>query len=310
MSAYVVVQTAAEPKQYPCERVLTIGRVPPNDVILTDPKVSRHHAIIRLFGDRRYHLVDLGSANGCLVNGRRVIVPCALANGDRIHIGEQMLTFYDADIQTPQIQESDSASTMMTYNSKVQEIVVLVADIRNFSQMSEQIEVCLLAQVIGRWFGMVTSIVEEHQGVVDKFIGDAVMVRWVSLRGQAGAMTTESLKTACALHGAANKVNEEFPDLPGPLKIGVGINMGHAVLGNVGSSRARDYTALGDSVNLAFRIEKASKELGKGIVVGDDAYKHLPASLQCGHPETIVVKGKEAPITVHAFDCEEIHFSS
>jgi len=306
MPAYLVVKSGSASKRYTCGRVLAIGRVPDNDVVLDDPKVSRHHALIRMFGDHRHHMVDLGSANGCLVNGQRMIVPAALADGDSIRIGDQELTFRDETPRSQGDSSSDHISTLMTCKATVQDIIVLVADVRDFTVMSGQIDVGLLAQVMGRWFGQVNKIVEMHHGVVDKFIGDAVMARWLAPCDRAEAMVSETLQTACCLHAAVKDINAAFLGLPAPLRIGVGINMGQAMLGNVGASNARDYTAMGDSVNMAFRIEKASKELKKEIVMGADAYKHLPEALRCGRPHTISVKGKDAPLAVFALDCADV----
>ena len=299
-----------ETRRFPCGTLLTIGRSKNNDISLPDPKVSRSHALVRCLGDGDYYLIDLGSANGTIVNGKRVLIPYALADSDVIRLGHHVLSFQMAE-EIP----SDAAAgdmefthpTMLTASSSVQEITLLVADIRNYTTLSEQIPVDLLSRTMARWFEMVSSLVEQNAGVIDKYIGDAVMIRWTTDQTHnIAASVRAAIKTALAMNLALGTLNAEFPQLPFPLKIGIGINSGQAILGNVGGGSRRDYTVLGDSVNLAFRLETASKTLQKDVVLAADCCRNLAGVSWEQYLSTVTVKGKKEAVNVCALNFDQL----
>jgi len=302
MSASVQVTIEGNEAEFECDQILTIGRSKANDVTLSDPKVSRNHAIVRRLGDGNYYVMDMGSANGTVVNNKRVLVPCALSNFDLIKIGNHQLTFRQENIaeEEPDDEDEFTHPTMFTVGGAIHHVTTLVTDIRGYTPMSEKLGADLLAQVLSRWCRAASEVVGNNGGVVDKFIGDAIMVRWIDDGQIDVSPVAAALRTAHHLNIEAGVIGTEFPDLPHTFKIGVGINTGQAVLGNVGGSN-KDYTALGDSVNLAFRFEKASKELGKDVVLGPKSYEQLPAEVCEGHIVQIKVKGKDKPIDVCAF---------
>ena len=296
--------------EHPCGLLVTLGRSRTNDVLVRDPKASRSHALVRCLGDGNYYLIDMGSANGTFVNERRVVVPHALSPKDKIRIGDHVLEFRsDETIPEVELDEDDLAetqSTMLTFGSVVHKITVLVSDIRGYTSLSEQMNVSRLADMLGRWFAVASEIVELNRGVVDKFLGDAVMVRWLTEHMEPEETVIAALKTAHELNQAAAQFNTDFPDLPLPLRIGVGINTGQAVVGTLGSVRGRDYTAVGDAVNLAFRFENATKELNTDVVLGPDSYELLPNTIWKKGLCSVSVKGKEKPITVCALSFSDL----
>lgn len=127
----------------------------------------------------------MGSANGTYLNGKRVIVPILLKSGDVIQIGSNFLIFQiekaDQEIPSDFIgNEVADSETTITYDVPlVQEVTVLVADIRDYTSMSEQLPIDLLAKLLGEWFRSVNDVIERNGGGVDKFIGDAVMACWL-----------------------------------------------------------------------------------------------------------------------------------
>lgn len=293
--------------EYVCEHILTIGRSKTNDIPVVDPKVSRSHALVRRLGDGNYYLMDMGSANGTSLNSKRVLVPTALTDGDKLTIGAHEFIYrYEAD---DDLDDPDGAEhthpTMVTMGGAIHQITVLVTDVRGYTSMSEKLPVDILARVMSSWFRVASEIVARNDGVVDKFIGDAIMVRWTDEPKDSISTVLSALKTAVEFNKELDGINAQFPDLPAPLKIGIGINSGQAVLGNVGGS-SRDYTALGDSVNLAFRFESASKELGKDVVIGPTSCEQVKEELVKSNLQSIKVKGKEDPIQVCALTFDQI----
>jgi adenylate cyclase len=308
VSATLHVKAGSQEQTFDCGVLVAIGRVAANDLVLSDPKISRHHALLRIQSDGKYYLMDLGSANGTYVNGNRLLLPHVLKDADEIKVGDHVLVFRQeepADGSDGDVEPATGASTMLTIGAVMQNMTIAVADIRDYTGFSESVSVDLLAAVLGRWFRRVNEIVEQNGGVVDKFIGDAVMLRWLTSNRDPAESIRSALKTAHEMHLESRALRRRFPQLPHPLRIGVGINTGHAMLGTMGSSK-RDYTALGDSVNVAFRLEEATKTLKADVVIGHDSYKHLPEAMWQGHESSVKVKGKRKPLEVCALTFDQL----
>ena len=312
MSARIHIQTQTEssddPVDHVCGPLLTMGRGSNNDVHLSDPTASRNHALIRRLGDGNYYLVDMGSSNGTFVNGQRIVTPHALEDADQIQIGDCLIVFMreTGSVSSDEFKADSGESTTVNFGATLHRITVLVTDIRGFSEISEQMPARRLAELLGQWFARIAETVQIQQGVIDKFIGDAVMVRWLVEARAAGETVMAALRTAMAMDVASRSLQEEFPDLPGPLRVGVGINTGEAVVGTVGTAQAGDYTAVGDSVNLAFALESSTKKLGSDVVLGQESYALLPPGVYEDHLKTISVKGKKGRVTVCSLTFEEL----
>ena len=282
----------------------TIGRSKTNDLVFPDPKVSRNHSLLRSLGEDKYYLVDMGSANGTYLNGKRVIVPTLLKSGDVIQIGSNFLIFQieKADQKNPSDgigkEAADSETTIAYDIPLVQEVTVLVADIRDYTLMSEQLPINILAKLLGEWFRAVNEVIERNGGGVDKFIGDAVMACWLINEKTPENDVRNTLKAAYELHVVTELINQSYPQLKKPLQIGVGVNTGEAVVGDMGSGRLQDYTVLGDSVNLAFRLEKATKELKTDLAISSNSFCYLPRHFWDNHLSSVSVKGKDEPVEV------------
>lgn len=299
-----------ERREFACAALVTLGRTPPNDIIIAHPKVSRSHAIIRMLKPDEYYLIDVGSTNGTYLNGRRVVTPTLLKDQDEIRLEDCTLTFCEARAQAaPCAHDEDGplSVTMTSVGIEMEEVTLLVSDVRNYTPISESLAPSDLAALMARWFKAATKAITECSGTIDKFIGDAVMVRWTAAGGADPALPVRSaLLAAKKLSEICAQVNAGAPGLPHPFRIGVGINTGRAVLGTIGGAGYREYTAIGDSVNTAFRFETESKRLGKDIVIGPDSYKHLPERLWRGSLYEVTVKGKSEPIPVWAVTFAEL----
>ncbi|XZO01229.1 MAG: adenylate/guanylate cyclase domain-containing protein [Microcoleus sp.] len=254
----------------------TVGRSDDNNFVLVDRWISRNHAMLQQMETGEFYLIDLGSRNGSFVNGRRVSIPVTLKNGDRLMFGQTELDFYDP---TPSRQlaqaheiDSDDFTATLTVRSLIS---VMVMDIRDYTVLTRQLDETILSEVIGTWFRSSGHIIRKHGSWVDKYIGDAIMAVWFH---KTDGVSNEDIMLICQalsqLHKATDELSTRYP-LPFPLRVGVGINTGYAMVGNSGSSDRSDYTALGDTVNAAFRLESCTKELGKDIAVGQTTYKYL-----------------------------------
>lgn len=283
-----------------CKSVLTLGRDKNSDITLEDRLASRNHAMIRRLGGNDYYLIDSGSSNGSFVNSKRVAMPRLLKDGDCIRIGESELMFKQ-ELEDDFIGSSDTISmeeTIISDRAMIKKVTVLVADIRGFTTLSENVDIRVLTKMMTEWFHKVTDIIALHGGVIDKFIGDCVFAIWESDFNEADSVQ-KSLQAALAINDVTEALNSDVAEVTEKLSLGVGINTGIASMG-IG----QDATALGDAVNIAFRLESATKELGVDVVMSESSYSSVSKDCRCGKKQFIKVKGKRDELQV----CS-LHFS-
>ena len=172
-----------------------------------------------------------------------------------------------------------------------EEITVAFTDVRDFTTIAESTDPDILMHQTSRYFSALTEAFLAEGGTVDKFIGDAVMVFW-----NAPTRQPDHVERACraALAGklASEKLNSQF-ETEGlkPFFTRFGIHVGEAVVGNLGSTERMNYTALGNTVNLASRLEGLNKQFGTAILVSEDVYLRVQHLFQFRALESVVAKG-------------------
>lgn len=150
-----------------------------------------------------------------------------------------------------------------------------MADVRNFTTLSESIEPEELVATMNRYFSAMVEIIHRHGGEVDKFIGDGILAVF-GLDSQAEG-PQNAVRAAEEMVHAAGVLTRE---LSHEIKIGLGIHAGEVIAGRIGSPDRQEYTFLGDTVNTAARLESASKDLGKDIVVSNSVFSALSSELK------------------------------
>jgi len=172
------------------------------------------------------------------------------------------------------------------------EVSVLFSDIRGFTGIAERLEPRSLVDLLNQFFDEMTSIVLAHGGTLDKFIGDAIMALFnapLTLDGH----QAHSARTALAMIERLDEIRPDFEERYGvKLNIGIGLHSGNAVVGNLGSSQRFDYTAVGDAVNLASRVESVSKYYGVPIIHTREIDAQLDDSFLRRPLDRIRVSGK------------------
>jgi adenylate cyclase len=182
-------------------------------------------------------------------------------------------------------------------------ITVLFADIRGFTSFSDRHEPHEVVALLNAYFSAIVPIIERHGGTIDKYIGDGVMVLFGAPVAQPDH-AARAVRAAVAMVRRVHELQPEWAKLGNAgMRIGVGIQTGPALVGTMGSRRRLDYTAVGDTVNRAARIESANKDMRTEILVSDETYRALTAAdrerLGCGdRPEQCVVAGIDEPVTV------------
>lgn len=215
---------------------------------------------------------------------------------------QQMRGMFGKYVSPNILQELLNDPDKVTLGGEERLITVLFADIRDFTSMSERLSPTELVRVLNQYFSAVTSAITDNDGVLDKYIGDAIMAFW-------GAPLPDKLQADRALIAAKamlaelNKLNAILAANGDPqIRIGIGIYTGKAVVGNVGSEHRYDYTAIGDSVNAASRIEGLTKQFNASIIIGDTTKELLRGNHQVTPLGETLVKGKAKPITIFRVD--------
>lgn len=174
---------------------------------------------------------------------------------------------------------------------------VLFSDIRNFTTLTEELGAIQIVELLNKYFGAMISSIYKHNGILDKFIGDAIMaVFGVPYTNKADAIN--AVKCALDMFDMLDKLNHENDASP-LLNIGIGIGTGNVVSGNIGSEKRFEYTVIGNPVNLAARLESATKIYRVNILICEATYNHIGAEFHCRELDTLLVRGKQKPVKIY-----------
>jgi adenylate cyclase len=185
-------------------------------------------------------------------------------------------------------------------------VTVLFSDIRDFTSISESLDAQELAELLNSYLTEMTRIIFRNQGTLDKYIGDAVMAIWGAPFDEPGH-PTRCCEAALSMLARLSEMQKDWRARGMPvLDIGIGINTGIASVGNMGSALRYGYTAMGDTVNLASRLEGLNKEYGTRIIISETTYIALQnENVLTRELDLIRVKGKAVPVTIYEVLSEE-----
>ncbi|MGE0657933.1 MAG: adenylate/guanylate cyclase domain-containing protein [Reyranellaceae bacterium] len=196
----------------------------------------------------------------------------------------------------------EALSQAAHHHGQEREIAVLFADIRGFTSLAEHRLPYDTVFVLNRYFRAVGEAIEDAGGHVDKFIGDGVMALF-GLKGDAPTACRKALDAARRMALAIDALNESLSgDLDAPLRIGIGLHAGIAIVGEMGYGATRSLTAIGDSVNTASRLEPMTKQFSCELVVSDDLAILAGVDLSEWPAHDIEVRGRTTALTVRAVE--------
>jgi adenylate cyclase len=176
---------------------------------------------------------------------------------------------------------------------------VLFSDIRGFTTVSETLTPEELVHLLNEYLTAMTDIVFKYDGLLDKYMGDAIMAVYGAPLDQPDH-AVRACRTALDMMEELKKLQKKWSEEGRPvLNIGVGINSGDMVVGNMGSQMRFDYTVMGDSVNLGSRLEGINKEYGTNIVISEYTYAAVKDILLCRELDSVRVKGKKLPVRIY-----------
>ena len=175
---------------------------------------------------------------------------------------------------------------------------VLFSDVRNFTTMTEELGAQGTVTLLNDYFTLMVDCIQKHGGMLDKFIGDAIM----AVFGLPLPHDDDEDRSVLAAIGMISELNHFNAGRAAagkkPVEIGVGMNTDSIVSGNIGSPKRMDYTVIGDGVNLASRLESACKQYGAGILISENTYRKLKGTYRVREVDRVVVKGKTEPVGV------------
>jgi len=195
---------------------------------------------------------------------------------------------------SPEIAQ-ELISSDVQLGGEEKEITILFTDLRNFTGLSENRSPSDMLDILNEYLTRMTAVIDRHGGVVDKYIGDAIMALFGA---PVNLPDHPSRAVACALEMLDELVlcNASFKTRGWPeLDMGIGVHSGKVVVGNMGSSDRLNYTAIGDGVNLASRLESATKDCGVPIIVSE-ATRNIAPDFEYQELQAIQVRGRQQAV--------------
>ena len=199
------------------------------------------------------------------------------------------------------VKKSQKDPSLLKLGGETRNMTFLFCDIRGFTPISEKYKgnPAGLTKLINRFLTRMTDVIIANGGTIDKFMGDCIMAFWnapIQNKKHREMAVKSALEMTVAL--AELNMHLQAEGLP-QINIGIGINTGDALVGNMGSEQRFDYSVIGDAVNLASRLESSSKTLGKTIVIGEDTRHTIETVYPFDYIDSITVKGKTEAVKVY-----------
>ena len=211
--------------------------------------------------------------------------------GSTVHLAQRAISSFARFVPKEIVRRVIDNSISTELGGVREEITVVFTDVRDFTTIAESADPDVLMRQTSRYFSALTEAFLAEGGTVDKFIGDAVMVFWNAPNPQPDHVE-RACRAALAGKAASDQLNTQF-EAEGlkPFFTRFGIHVGEAVVGNLGSTERMNYTALGNTVNLASRLEGLNKQFGTAILVSEEVYLRAQRRFQFKALESVTAKG-------------------
>jgi len=206
---------------------------------------------------------------------------------------QQIKKQFEHYLDPRQVKQLQNNPDLLKLGGEKRNCTFLFTDVRGFTNLSEKLPPEEVTDIMNKVLTVQVKCIQAHGGMVDKFIGDACMAIF---NAPLDLDCHEERAIACA-RDMRTAIQQLQKDLSEPVAIGCGINSGYAVIGNMGSDTRFDYSAIGDAVNVAARLESATKEAGVDILIGESTANKSQIGLKLLKP--IKVKGKSKPLIIY-----------
>ncbi|EJN06219.1 family 3 adenylate cyclase [Phyllobacterium sp. YR531] len=210
----------------------------------------------------------------------------------------------------PTVESNLPANSQQTNPGREQEIVILFCDIRNFTTLTEAQLPYDVVFLLNRYFAIVGQAVERAGGRLDKFIGDGAMALF-GLQGSSEDASRQALKACATIVREIDRLSQELAtDLAMPLRVAIGVHSGPAIVGAMGYGNVKSLTAIGDTVNVASRLETIAKELDVALVVSEPTIVKAGSDTTLLESREITVRGRAEPLRIYVVTQEmSAHFT-
>ena len=213
---------------------------------------------------------------------------------ERIRIKKSWQQFMSKNV----IDDMLASGKLPTFGGERRDLTVLFSDIRSFTSFSEKHSPQAVVEKLGEYLTEMVDVIFKNEGTLDKFVGDEIMAlygapHYFEEHAEKACQTAlEMMERLRVLQKQWSDKGEDF------FEIGIGINSGNVILGNLGSSQLFDYTVIGDDVNLGARLEGANKQYGTAIIISESTYKEVKGKAKVRELDLVRVKGKSKPVKI------------
>lgn len=186
-----------------------------------------------------------------------------------------------------------------TIGGTEKELAIMFTDIENFTTISESTSPHILTEQLASYFELITKIINENEGTIDKFIGDAVMAFW-GAPNNINHKSHKAIKTAINIQKELDILNKKWENEGKSIfNTRIGIHYGKALVGNIGSLNRMNYTAIGDNVNIASRLENINKNYGTRIMISQDMHEEIKNEFRTKFIDSVKLKGKNISTDIY-----------
>lgn len=237
-----------------------------------------------------------GAAMGYLTRiARRTVV-----QGVRLEVANAQLGRYFSPGVVSRV--SGEADSLLGVGGRTQEVAVMFCDLRDFTTITENLPPADVVEFLSQYHGRMVGVIFQFGGTIDKFIGDAIMVTF-GTPDPSEDDAERSVRAGMAMNQALIELNidRESRNLA-KIRHGIGIHFGPVIAGNIGTEDRLEYTVIGDTVNVASRIQDACKSVGEVLLISDAVKERLPSDIKVRVLPEQHVKGRQAPVQLYAVE--------
>jgi adenylate cyclase len=199
----------------------------------------------------------------------------------------------------------DPVTGELRQSAERRKVTIFFSDIAGFSGIGEQLTADTVVRLLNRYFTAATEVVRRNHGIVDKFIGDAVMAFWASPFSEGETHARDACLACLEMRTAFTEIAKEISDITGlrrnlpKFQVRMALATGDTVIGTVGSNTTKSFTVIGDTVNIASRLEGVNKIYGTDLIVNEDCFQLAEREIEAREVDLVTVYGKTEPVRIY-----------